>query len=259
MLGLLGKKIGMTQIFDEAGKQIAVTVLEMGPCFVTDLRSKEKNGYEAVQLGYGPVKEKSINKAKIGHLKRSGVPTLKYLKEFRGTNLDGLTLGQTLKVDNFEVGDYVDVVGVSKGQGFQGVVKRHGFKGGEAAHGSKFGRQIGSSGQAAYPARVIKGTGMAGQMGNVIITTQNIQVIKVDEENNLLVVKGAVPGAMGQILTVKLALKKDNVRGWKVPASAESEDSLEVADQSTDENPKAETGNVEKKPATDEESAGSNS
>lgn len=258
MLGLLGKKVGMTQIFDEKGKQVGVTVLEVGPCFVTDLRTDDDHGYSAVQLGYGPAKEKNVSKAEKGHFKRANAPVLKYVKEFRVKNLEGLELGQELKVDNFEVGDFLDITGVSKGQGFQGVVKRHDFAGGESAHGSKFGREIGSSGQSAYPSRVIKGTGMAGQMGNIVTTTQNIEVLKVDTENNLLVVKGAVPGARGHLLTIVLALKKGSDRGWKVPQSAESEDSQEVTNEPADENPKAEVES-KKDVASEEKSSGSNS
>lgn len=241
MLGLLGKKIGMTQVFDANGKQVGVTVLEVGPCYVTDLRTQDNSGYSAVQLGFGSVKEKNVSKAVKGHFKRSGSPVLEVVKEFRVENLDGLELGQKLTVENFETGDFVDVSGISKGRGFQGVVKRHHHAGGEAAHGSKFGREIGSSGASAFPSRVVKGIKMAGQMGNEAVTTQNIEVVSVDAENNLLVVKGSVPGAKGKIVSIELALKKGSNRGWKVPQSAESEDSPVAADEPADENPKAGT------------------
>lgn len=218
MLGLLGKKIGMTQIFSEEGHQVAVTVLEVGPCYVIRIRTPEKDGYSAVQLGFGEIPEKKLNKARLGYLKKSKVPALKYLKEIRTENVSGLTVGSRLTVENFEIGDWVDVTGVSKGKGFQGVVKRHHFKGGEAAHGSKFGREAGSIGQGhSDPKRVPKGRKMAGHMGSERVTVQNLKVVKVDAENHLLVLEGAVPGAARQQIWVKSALKRGKPRDWKVP------------------------------------------
>lgn len=222
MIGLVGRKIGMTQMFDKDGRQIPVTVLEAGPCYVTDLKTEERDGYTAVQLGFDPVPERKINRAEAGHLKKGKAPSLRHLREIRTEDVEGLELGQEIAVDNFEVGDFVDVEGVSKGRGFQGVVKRHHFKGGEAAHGAKFGRESGSIGQgSAFPSRVPKGRKMAGQMGNESVTVQNLKVLKIDKDNNLLVVQGAVPGANRRFLLVRTALKKGISRKWKVPQREE--------------------------------------
>ena len=226
MIGLLGKKIGMTQVFDEKdGRQIPVTVIELGPCHVTDLRTKEKHGYSSVQLGFDPAKVKQVTKPRLGAFKKSGVPALRFVREIRTESTEGLKVGQKLTVDHFEVGDVVDVEGVSIGRGFQGVVKRHHFKGGASkSHGSMFGRVPGSIGASSFPSRVVKGLRAAGHMGNTQITLQNLKVIKVDLSNHLLAVKGSVPGAEGGYLVVRTALKKGARRSWKVekPVAAEA-------------------------------------
>ena len=222
MIGLLGKKVGMTQIFDEQGRQVPVTVLEVGPCYVTDLRMLDKHGYSAVQMAYGESKEKHLNKAKLGHLKRANAPALRFVREIRTEDREGLQMGQKVSVDNFQVGDFVDVEGVSIGKVFQGVVKRHHFKGSASkSHGSMFGRVPGSIGASSFPSRVVKGMRAAGHMGNERVTVQNLRVVKVDVSNNLLVVKGAVPGVEGGCLVVKTALKKGVHRKWSVQGSQE--------------------------------------
>ena len=194
MAGLIAKKIGMTSIFDESGKNIACTIIEAGPCVVTQLKTFEKDGYKAVQLGFGQKKTKNINKAKLGHLKKSKTKNLNKLVEFNFDNEP--ELGSELKVDLFNVGDYVTVTGNSKGKGFQGVVKRHGFAGvGDATHGQHNRmRAPGSIGAASYPAKVFKGMRMAGQMGNQRVKVENLEVLNIDIEKNIIVVKGAVPG-----------------------------------------------------------------
>ena len=220
MIGLLGKKVAMTQIFDDQGKQVPVTVLEVGPCYITDLRVPEKHGYSAVQMAYGTAKEKRLSKPKLGQLKRSNVPALKVIREIRTEDREGLQVGQKLGVDNFEVGDFVDVEGVSIGKGFQGVVKRHHFKGSASkSHGSMFGRVPGSIGASSFPSRVVKGMRAAGHMGHERVTVQNLKVVKVDASNNLLVVRGAVPGVEGGSLVVRAALKRGARRQWKVQGS----------------------------------------
>ena len=194
MAGLIAKKIGMTSIFDESGKNIACTIIEAGPCIVTQLKTFEKDGYKAVQLGFGQKKTKNINKAKLGHLKKSKAKNLNKLVEFNFDNEP--ELGSELKVDLFNVGDYVTVTGNSKGKGFQGVVKRHGFAGvGDATHGQHNRmRAPGSIGAASYPAKVFKGMRMAGQMGNQRVKVENLEVLNIDIEKNIIVLKGAVPG-----------------------------------------------------------------
>ena len=203
MAGLIAKKIGMTSIFDESGKNIPCTIIEAGPCTVTQLKTLEKDGYKAVQLGYGHKKAKNINKAKQGHLKKSKTNSLNKLVEF---NFDSdLELGSELKVDLFNVGDYVTVTGNSKGKGFQGVVKRHGFAGvGDATHGQHNRmRAPGSIGAASYPAKVFKGMRMAGQMGNKRVKVENLEVMKIDIEKNIIVVKGAVPGFNNSFILIE--------------------------------------------------------
>ena len=195
MSGLIGKKIGMTSLYDDNGKNIPCTVLEVGPCMVTQVRTKEVDGYEAVQLGFDDKAEKQVVKAEAGHFKKANVSPKKKLVEFQNFEQE-LNLGDTITVDHFEEGDFVDVSGTSKGKGFQGVVKRHGFGGvGQATHGQHNRlRAPGSIGAASYPARVFKGMRMAGQMGNSKVKVLNLKVVKVVPEKNLLVVKGCVPG-----------------------------------------------------------------
>ena len=203
MAGLIAKKIGMTSIFDESGKNIACTIIEAGPCVVTQLKTFEKDGYKAVQLGFGQKKTKNINKAKLGHLKKSKTKNLNKLVEFNFDNEP--ELGSELKVDLFNVGDYVTVTGNSKGKGFQGVVKRHGFAGvGDATHGQHNRmRAPGSIGAASYPAKVFKGMRMAVQMGNQRVKVENLEVLNIDIEKNIIVVKGAVPGFNNSFILIE--------------------------------------------------------
>ncbi len=208
MKGILGKKVGMTQIFDERGNVIPVTVIEAGPCFVTQVKTKERDGYQAIQLGFEEVKPKRLTKAQLGHLQKRGLPPLRHLREIRVDDVSGYEEGQKIRVSIFDVGDLVDVTGISKGRGFAGVVKRHGFKGGPKTHGqSDRHRAPGSIGQTTTPGRVYKGKRMAGHMGNERVTVQNLRVVLVDPERNLLAVKGAVPGARNSLLIIKEAVK----------------------------------------------------
>ena len=195
MSGLIGRKIGMTSIFDENGKNMPCTVIKAGPCVVTQVRTEDKDGYEAVQLGFDDKTEKSANKAEMGHAKKAGTSVKKKVVEFQGFEAE-YKLGDTITVAHFEEGEFVDITGTSKGRGFQGVVKRHGFAGvGQATHGQHNRlRAPGSIGAASYPARVFKGMKMAGRMGTDTIKVQNLRVLKVVEDQNLLVVKGCVPG-----------------------------------------------------------------
>ncbi len=202
--GIIGKKIGMTQIFDEEGNVIPVTVIKAGPCTVIQKKTKDKDGYEALQLGLVEEKpKKHPNKPELGHFKKSGSPVLRVLKEVKYKGTVDLKEGDQILVDIFEVGEKVHVVGISKGKGFQGVVKRHGFAGGDAAHGSMFHRAPGSIGASSFPSRVIKGMRMGGRMGGDRVTVRNLKVVQIDKENHLLVVKGAVPGANGGIVLIK--------------------------------------------------------
>jgi len=204
MSGIIGKKLGMTSIFTEDGKNIPCTVIEAGPCVVTQVRTEEVDGYTAVQLGFGEARDKSTTNALKGHFKKAGTSPKRKLAEFKGFD-KGLELGDEVAVDVFEEGEFVDVTGTSKGKGFQGVVKRHGFAGvGQATHGQHNRlRAPGSIGAASYPARVFKGMRMAGQMGNEKVKVLNLQVLKVDKENNVLIVKGAIPGSNGSYVIVE--------------------------------------------------------
>ena len=204
MSGLIGKKIGMTNIFAENGKILPCTVIQAGPCTVTQVRTKNHDGYDALQLGFNEKSEKSTNKSELGHYKKSGAMPMKKLVEFKGFEND-YKLGDKITVEHFNVGEYVDVTGTSKGKGFQGVVKRHGFAGvGQATHGQHNRlRAPGSIGAASYPARVFKGMRMAGQMGNKKVTVQNLQVLKVVPEKNLLLLKGCVPGHKNSIILIR--------------------------------------------------------
>ena len=203
MPGLLGKKIGMTSVFSAEGKNIPCTVIEVGPCVVTQVKNVEKDGYEAVQLGYEEAKEKNTSAPMKGHFQKAGTTPNRHLADFTCFEQE-LNLGDTVTVDLFAETTYVDVIGVSKGRGFQGVVKRHGFGGvGQATHGQDDRlRKPGSIGACSYPAKVFKGLRMGGQMGNKRVTTQNLQVIKIIPEHNLLLIKGSVPGYNGSIVSV---------------------------------------------------------
>lgn len=210
--GIIGKKIGMTQIFDEEGNVIPVTVIKAGPCTVIQKKTKDRDGYEALQLGLVEEKpKKHPNKPELGHFKKSGSPVLRVLKEVKYKGPVDLKEGDQILVDIFEVGEKVHVVGISKGKGFQGVVKRHGFAGGDAAHGSMFHRAPGSIGASSFPSRVIKGMRMGGRMGGDRVTVRNLKVVQIDKENHLLVVKGAVPGANGGIVLIKKSSFKKTV------------------------------------------------
>ena len=204
MPGLIGKKIGMTSVFSADGKNLPCTVIEVGPCVVTQLKTADKDGYEAVQIGFEEKKAKHTTMPMEGHFKKAGVAPQRHLAEFSGFNSE-LKLGDTLTVDLFAEGDFVDIQGVSKGKGYQGVVKRHGFGGvGQATHGQHNRlRAPGSVGACSYPAKVFKGMRMAGQMGNRKVTVQNLQVVKTLPEHNLLMIKGSIPGAKGSIVLIE--------------------------------------------------------
>ncbi|MBD5232487.1 MAG: 50S ribosomal protein L3 [Muribaculaceae bacterium] len=204
MPGLIGKKIGMTSVFSADGKNVPCTVIEVGPCVVTQIKTVENDGYEAVQIGFQEKKEKHTTRPEAGHFKKAGVTPQRHLAEFN-SYATVPALGDTLTVDMFEEGNFVDVVGTSKGKGFQGVVKRHGFGGvGQSTHGQHNRlRAPGSIGACSYPAKVFKGMRMAGQMGNQRVTVQNLQVIKILPEHNLLMVKGSIPGHKGSIVLVE--------------------------------------------------------
>ena len=204
MSGLIGKKIGMTSLYDEKGNNLACTIIEAGPCVVTQIKNEEKDGYNSVQLGFLDKKERNINKAEAGHFKNAKTAPKSNLFEFKNFENE-LIVGDVLNVDHFSEGEFVDISGTSKGKGFQGVVKRHGFAGvGQSTHGQHNRlRAPGSIGAASYPARVFKGMKMAGQMGNEKVTVQNLKVIKVVPEKNLLVIKGCVPGHKNSIVTIR--------------------------------------------------------
>ncbi len=207
--GLIGKKIGMTQIFDEAGKVVPVTVIEAGPCVVTQLKTAENDGYEAVQLGFGDVSPKHVNKPMAGHFKKSDLPFKKTLKEFRLDDISNVNVGDIIKADVFAAGDVIDVSGVSKGKGFQGAIKRHNQHRLKETHGSgPVVRQAGSMGACSSPSRIFKGKGMAGHMGAENVTVQNLVIVKIDAENNLIAIKGAVPGPKGGVVCITDAVKK---------------------------------------------------
>jgi large subunit ribosomal protein L3 len=208
MKGILGRKVGMTQVFDERGEVVPVTVIEAGPCFVTQVKTLERDGYAAVQLGFKEVKPKRLTRPQLEHLRRNQLPPLRHLREIQVSDVSQYEEGQKIRVSVFDVGDRVDVTGISKGRGFAGVVKRHGFRGGPKTHGqSDRHRAPGSIGPGTTPARVYKGMRMAGRMGNSRVTAQNLQVVLVDPERNLLAVKGTVPGAKDGLLVVKEARK----------------------------------------------------
>lgn len=204
---LIARKIGMTQIFVEDGSLVPVTVLEAGPCTVTQVKTIENDGYSAVQVGFTDKKEKHTTKPEQGHFEKAGVSYKRFVKEFRLENSEEYVVGQEILADVFEAGDKIDVSGTSKGKGYQGAIKRHNQSRGPMGHGSKYHRQAGSMGMASYPGRVFKGKKMAGHMGAEAVTVQNLEVVKVDVENNLILVKGAVPGPKKSIITVRDAVK----------------------------------------------------
>ncbi|MFA5323533.1 MAG: 50S ribosomal protein L3 [Smithella sp.] len=205
--GIIGKKLGMTQVFAEDGSAVGVTAIEVEPSVVLQVKTKDKDGYDAVQLGYGRVKQKNVTKPRQGHFNKANKGFFRFVREFP-TQSETYEVGQEITAEIFEIGDYVDVVGTSKGKGFQGVVKRHGFGGGRATHGSMHHRAPGSIGASADPARVFKGTKMGGQMGNVRKTIQNLKIWQVRSDRNLLLLKGAVPGSKNGFVLIKKATKK---------------------------------------------------
>jgi large subunit ribosomal protein L3 len=210
MKGILGKKVGMTQIFDERGEVIPVTVIEAGPCYVAQIKSTERDGYSAIQMGFEEVKPRRLNKPQLEHLRKGNLPAMRYLREIRIDEQDVASFeeGQKVTVALFEAGEFVDVIGASKGRGFAGVVKRHGFHGGPKTHGqSDRHRSPGAIGACTTPGRVFKGMRMAGRMGGERVTVQGLQVVLVDPERNLLVVRGAVPGAKNGLLMIRQARK----------------------------------------------------
>ncbi|MEQ1655301.1 MAG: 50S ribosomal protein L3 [Nitrospira sp.] len=202
--GLLGKKLGMTQVFDET-RLTPVTVIEAGPCRVVTIKTKERDGYEAVQLSYGEVKERKLSKAELGHLKKQQAPASRVLREFE--KIGDVTVGESVTVGMFKKGDWVDVVGISKGKGFQGVVKRHNYAGGPESHGSMFHRHPGSMGASSYPSRVWKGKTLPGHMGAERVTVQRLKVVDSRPEENLLFVRGAIPGATNGLIVVRKSKK----------------------------------------------------
>lgn len=205
---IIGKKVGMTQVFNEDGSVVPVTVVLAGPCVVTEIRTEDKNGYSAIQLGFEEiVKESKVNKPMAGYFAKQGTKPMKFLKEFRG-EAGEMTVGQQVDVNIFEEGDLVDVQGTSIGKGFQGVVKRYGFSGGRATHGSHFHREPGAIGMHEFPGETMKGKKMPGRMGGKKITVQNLSVVKVIPETNLLLIKGAIPGHENGIVYIKQAVKK---------------------------------------------------
>ena len=204
---LLGKKLGMTQIFDKNGKVIPVTVIEAGPCVIAQVKSVETDGYNAIQLGFGDVKESKLNKPEKGHFSKANIAPKKHLREFRLDSVEGITVGTELTVTEFAEGDRLDIQGTTKGKGFQGVIKRHGQSRGPMGHGSMYHRRPGSMGPTSTPGRVFKGKKLPGHMGRVTVTIQNLDVVKVDMDKNVILVKGSVPGAKGAILKIKSAVK----------------------------------------------------
>jgi len=209
MRGILGKKVSMTRIFNEQGEVVPVTVIQAGPCFVTQCKNEDRDGYRAVQLGFEETKEKHLTGGQRGHLRQNKLPPLRYLRELPVSDGEEYEVGQKINVGIFRVGERVDVTGVSKGKGFAGVVKRHGFRGGPKTHGqSDRHRHPGSIGASTSPGKVFKGQRMAGRMGGQVVTVQNLEVIVVDPRRNLLAVQGGVPGGRGGLLVIKEARKQ---------------------------------------------------
>jgi len=202
VVGLLGNKIGMTQIFDESGNIIPVTILKVGPCVITQVKTQSKNGYDSIQIGYGSVSSKTLTQPELGHLQKSNIQPLKYLKEFRVNEDNEFKIGQILNVDSFSPGQLVNIRGKSIGKGFSGLQKRHNFTRGPMTHGSKNHRAPGSIGMGTTPGRVLPGKKMAGQLGNKITTIKKLKVIQIDSEENILVIKGSVPGKPGNLLSI---------------------------------------------------------
>ena len=234
MKGILGKKIGMTQVFTKEGKLIPVTVIEVEPNVVTQIKTVEKDGYDAIQLGAQTIREKLSNKPELGHVKKANTTPKRFLREIRGVNVNDYTLGQTIGVDIFEAGEIVDVTGTSKGKGFQGVIKRHHQSRGPMGHGSQYHRGVGSLGTM-LPMHVLKGKKMPGQMGNVQRTVQNLEVVSIDTENSVILVKGNVPGPKKSLVMIRTAVKKPTVKKEAANLVNYSEKATEVAEETTTE------------------------
>ena len=236
MKGILGKKIGMTQVFTKNGKLIPVTVIEVEPNVVTQIKTVEKDGYDAIQLATETVREKVVNKPQMGHTKKANAEPKRFLREIRGVNVNDYTLGQIVGVDTFVEGEMVDVSGISKGKGFQGVIKRHNQSRGPMGHGSQYHRGVGSLGTM-LPMHVLKGKKMPGHMGNVKTTIQNLEIISIDKENNVILVKGNVPGPKQSLVIIRTAVKKPDT--VKTPADlityVEEVEVLEVEETATEE------------------------
>ena len=210
---IIGKKVGMTQIFDETGKVIPVTVVEAGPCVVTQKKTNETDGYTAVQLGFEDIKESKLTKPEAGHLKKAGVEAKKYLKEFKLENAAEMNVGDVVKADTFAAGDWIDVTGISKGHGYQGVIKRHGAHRTDMTHGGgPVHRHAGSMGASSHQSRIFPGKIGAGQMGNEQVTIENLEVVKVDAELNMIVIKGAIPGPKGGLVYIRNTVKTHKVK-----------------------------------------------
>ncbi|AIT60295.1 50S ribosomal protein L3 [Corynebacterium doosanense] len=206
--GILGTKLGMTQVFDENNRVVPVTVVEAGPCVVTQIRTTDIDGYNAIQIAFGEIDPRKANKPRAGHFEKAGTTPRRHVAEIRMDDVSGYELGQEIKADIFEGETFVDVTGITKGHGFAGGMKRHGFKGQGASHGNQAShRRVGSIGNASTPGRVFKGQRMAGRMGHDRVTTQNLKIEKIDADSNILLIKGAVPGANGGVVTVKTAVK----------------------------------------------------
>ena len=239
MKGILGKKIGMTQVFTESGKLIPVTVIEVEPNVVTQIKTVEKDGYDAIQLGAVTIKEKSSNKAKIGHTNKANTAPKRFLREIRGVNVNDYTLGQVISADIFTKGEMVDVSGISKGKGFQGVIKRHNQSRGPMGHGSQYHRGVGSMGTL-LPMHVLKGKKLPGHMGNVATTIQNLEVVSIDLENNVILIKGNVPGPKKSLVMIKTSVKKgekvnemEELISYEVIEEEVTEEAAEVAEEVT--------------------------
>ena len=234
MKGILGKKIGMTQVFTKEGKLIPVTVIEVEPNVVTQIKTVVKDGYDAIQLGAQTIREKLSNKPELGHVKKANTTPKRFLREIRGVNVNDYTLGQTIGVDIFEAGEIVDVTGTSKGKGFQGVIKRHNQSRGPMGHGSQYHRGVGSLGTM-LPMHVLKGKKMPGQMGNVQRTVQNLEVVSIDTENSVILVKGNVPGPKKSLVMIRTAVKKPTVKKEAANLVNYAEKATEVAEETTTE------------------------
>src|SRR3989338_7644555 len=232
MLAILGQKLGMSQFIQPEGTLVPVTVLEAGPCVVTDLKSREKHGYKAAQIGYGDAKEKVFNKAELGHFTKKKLALKRHLREVPLTEQENYELGQEIKVDIFKAGDLVDVQGRSIGKGFGGGMKRWHWRGGPGSHGSMFHRRIGSAGASSFPSRTWPGHHMPGHLGNVKKTIQNLEVLKVDASTNLLLLKGSVPGGDNALLFIRRSLKKpQGVKPKAVQKTSEKKDPLKASKQ----------------------------